>query len=160
MHAEVFGKDLDRSLTGKKRVTDKSQEGHNHAAQSSYKVIQENKKQSKGRPNFAQPTQEPSLGFANFFFLWLGRFFLSNSCEAFQHWKYSMQMQKHSGVQTPFKFPCLVPVYWMHPKNHSRKHWPRIKPQQTRNVYFITNIPSNPTMDVTHEVAQSLYYLT
>lgn len=55
------------ALQEKKGVTEKSQEGHNHAAQSSYMVIQENKKQSKGRPNFAQPTREPSLGFAEVF---------------------------------------------------------------------------------------------
>lgn len=66
--AEAVGKDPTGALREKKKgVTDKSQEGHNHDAQSSYMVIQENKKQSKGRPNFAQPTQEPSLGFAEVF---------------------------------------------------------------------------------------------
>lgn len=51
----------------KKRVTDKSQEGHNHAPQTSYMVIQENQRQSKGKPNFAQPTLETSFGFDDIF---------------------------------------------------------------------------------------------
>lgn len=55
MQAAAFGKDLRGDLQGKKKrvVMDKSREGCNHATQSSHTVIQKNKKQSKGRPNFA-----------------------------------------------------------------------------------------------------------
>lgn len=67
MQREAVGKELMGAWLEKKRVTDKSQEGHNHALQTSYTVIQENQKQSKGKPNFAQPTLETSLGFDDIF---------------------------------------------------------------------------------------------
>lgn len=61
--AEAISKDL----TGALQATDKSQEGQSHAVQSSYTVIQRNKKQNKGGPNFAQSTKKLSLGFVEVF---------------------------------------------------------------------------------------------
>ena len=50
------------------------------------------------------------------FFLFCFVFFKNILCAAFKHQKYATQIEKHTEVQTPFKFPCLVLVNWMHPK--------------------------------------------